>query len=150
VVRVPGYRSRGPGSIPGATRFCEKQWSWNGVHSATRVQLRSCLKEKVAVPVQKTEITVVGIHSADHVTSLYPQKLALTSPTSGCHSVGIVRSRTKATEFVFCVCFTFHLTVLLISQHKYDTFRIQMRKLEYYIVTCLMTKHGIRIGNFPY
>jgi hypothetical protein len=24
VVRVPGYRSRGPGSIPGYTRFSEK------------------------------------------------------------------------------------------------------------------------------
>jgi hypothetical protein len=24
VVRVPGYRSRGPGSIPGPTRFSEK------------------------------------------------------------------------------------------------------------------------------
>jgi hypothetical protein len=24
VIRVPGYRSRGPGSIPGATRFSEK------------------------------------------------------------------------------------------------------------------------------
>jgi hypothetical protein len=31
--------------------------------------------------------------------TLYPQKLALTSPTSGSRSVGIVRSRTKATEF---------------------------------------------------
>jgi hypothetical protein len=31
--------------------------------------------------------------------TLYPQKLALTSPTSGGRSVGIVRSRTKATEF---------------------------------------------------
>jgi hypothetical protein len=29
---------------------------------------------------------------------LYPQKLALTSPTSGGRSVGIVRLRTKATE----------------------------------------------------
>jgi hypothetical protein len=35
VVRVPGYRFRGPGSIPGATRFSEKQWVWNGVHSAS-------------------------------------------------------------------------------------------------------------------
>jgi hypothetical protein len=26
VVRVPGYRFEGPGSIPGATRFSEKQW----------------------------------------------------------------------------------------------------------------------------
>jgi hypothetical protein len=35
---------------------------------------------------------------------LYPQKLALTSPTSGGPSVGIVRSRTQATEFVvFCL-----------------------------------------------
>jgi hypothetical protein len=31
--------------------------------------------------------------------TLYPQKLALTSPTSGGRSVGIVHSRTKATEF---------------------------------------------------
>jgi hypothetical protein len=34
------------------------------------------------------------------VSPLYPQKLALTSPTSGGLSVGIVRSRTKATEIV--------------------------------------------------
>jgi len=33
------------------------------------------------------------------VTPLYPQKLALTSPTGGGRSVGMVRSRTKATEF---------------------------------------------------
>jgi hypothetical protein len=47
VVRVPEYRSRGPGSIPGATRFPEKQWVWNGVHSDSCVQLRSYLEEKV-------------------------------------------------------------------------------------------------------
>jgi hypothetical protein len=34
VVRVPGYRSRDPGSIPGAARFSEKYWVWNGFHSA--------------------------------------------------------------------------------------------------------------------
>jgi len=33
------------------------------------------------------------------VTPLYEQKLALTSPTGGGRSVGMVRSRTKATEF---------------------------------------------------
>jgi hypothetical protein len=32
--------------------------------------------------------------------TLYPQKLALTSPRSGGRSVGIVRSRTQATEFL--------------------------------------------------
>jgi hypothetical protein len=31
--------------------------------------------------------------------TLYPQKLAVTSPTCGCRSVGIVRLRTKVTEF---------------------------------------------------
>jgi hypothetical protein len=36
----------------------------------------------------------------DHVSlSLYPQKLALTSPTSGGRSIGIVRSQTQVTEF---------------------------------------------------
>jgi hypothetical protein len=38
-------RSRGPGSIPGATRFSEK-WIWNGAHSASWIQLRSYLEEK--------------------------------------------------------------------------------------------------------
>jgi hypothetical protein len=28
MVRVPGYRSRGPGSFPDATRLSEKQWVW--------------------------------------------------------------------------------------------------------------------------
>ena len=40
----------------------------------------------------------MGNRCADHVTPLYPQRLALTSPTGGGRSVGIVRSRTKATE----------------------------------------------------
>ena len=42
------------------------------------------------------------IRCADHVTPLYPQKLALTSPTGGGRSVGIVLSRTKATELTWC------------------------------------------------
>jgi hypothetical protein len=40
----------------------------------------------------------IGIRRADQATPLHPQKLALTSPTSGGSSVGIVRSWTKATE----------------------------------------------------
>ena len=56
------------------------------------------MNKKVAAPVQKTEINGRGDRCADHVTPLYPQKLALTSPTGGGRSVGIVRSRTKATE----------------------------------------------------
>jgi hypothetical protein len=50
MVRFPGYRSRDPGSITGATRFSDKWWVWKGVHSASRIQLRSYLEE-VAAPV---------------------------------------------------------------------------------------------------
>jgi hypothetical protein len=55
VVRVSGYRSRGPGFHSGASRFSEKQWVWNGVHSASGGQVRSYLEEIVAAPVKKTE-----------------------------------------------------------------------------------------------
>ena len=48
---------------------------------------------------RQQRLTAVGTCCVDHVTPLYPQKLALTSPTGGGHSVGIVRVRTKATEF---------------------------------------------------
>jgi hypothetical protein len=52
VVRVSGYRSRGPGSIPGTTTFSEKQWVWNGVLSASLSTIEEQLrKKKVAVPV---------------------------------------------------------------------------------------------------
>jgi hypothetical protein len=53
-------------------------------------------------------------------TRLYPLKLALTSPTSACHSVGIVRWRTKTPEFVclFVCLFVFlepHKGLILLS-----------------------------------
>jgi hypothetical protein len=50
--------------------------------------------------VQKIEITAVGNRSEDYATPLYLQKLAVTSSTSSGLSVGIVRSRTKATELL--------------------------------------------------
>jgi hypothetical protein len=57
------------------------------------------LDRKVAAPVYKTEITAVRIRHADHVAPSIPQKLAITSPTSGGRSVSIVRSRTPTMEF---------------------------------------------------
>jgi hypothetical protein len=50
---------------------------------------------------QETKNTTIGTRFADHAALSNPQKLALTSPTSGDYSVGIVRSRTQATEFSF-------------------------------------------------
>jgi hypothetical protein len=83
VTRGPGNRSRGAGSIPVATRFSERWWVWNGVHSTLWVQMR-----------------ITGIRRADYATPLYPQKLALTSPTSGGRSVCMVCSRNEATELL--------------------------------------------------
>jgi len=55
---------------------------------------------KIAAPgLRNQRLTAVGTRCADHVTPLYPQKLALISPTGGGRSVGIVRVRTKATKF---------------------------------------------------
>jgi hypothetical protein len=51
------------------------------------------------------------------VTPLYPQKLALTSPTGGGLSVGIVRSRTKAMEFSL-IRFALHLTLKLPQRYS--------------------------------
>jgi hypothetical protein len=67
------------------------------------------LERKSSGSSPETENTAVGIRCTDHVTLLYQQKLALTSPTSGGRSVDIVRSRTQSTEFslflVVNVCF---------------------------------------------
>jgi hypothetical protein len=48
--------------------------------------------------VKKTETNDRGDPLRWPRDTVYPQKLALTSPTSGGRSVSIVRSRTKATE----------------------------------------------------
>jgi hypothetical protein len=42
----------------------------------------------------------VGIRHADHVATSIHKKLAITSPTSGGRSAGLVRSRTQAMEFL--------------------------------------------------
>jgi hypothetical protein len=57
--------------------------------------------------------------------TFYPQKLALTSPTSGGRSVGIVRLRTKPLS-LFCFCFDYELTGTFFStklRHSYKSCR---------------------------
>jgi hypothetical protein len=48
---------------------------------------------------RKSILTAVGDPLRWSRDTFYPQKLAITSPTCGGHSVGIVCLRTKATEF---------------------------------------------------
>jgi hypothetical protein len=60
---------------------------------------KELLNSKVSAPVWKIENTAVGIRHADNVVTSILKKLAITSPTSGGRSVGIVRSRTRTMEF---------------------------------------------------
>jgi hypothetical protein len=73
---------RGPLSLVSIT---EKLLEWKNICSGSR----------------KPRLTGMGIRCATPRDTLYPQKLALTSPTSAGRSVGIVSLRTKATEFSF-------------------------------------------------
>jgi hypothetical protein len=78
--------------------------------------IEELLERKVAAPVYETEINGLGDSLRRLRDTLYPLKLALTSPTSGGRSVGIVRWRTKAPEFFFN-CLAFYVTVGTIHQH---------------------------------
>jgi hypothetical protein len=100
VVRVPGYRSIDPGSVPGATRFSEMWWVWHGVHSASWVQLRHYLKEKNSCSGLEHREYCCRDPLCWPCNTLYLQQLTLTSPTSGGHSIWIVCLQTKVTEFV--------------------------------------------------
>ena len=78
--------------------------------------MRSYLNEKSSGSrSRKQRLTAVGTSCADHVTPLYPQKLALTSPTGGGRSLGIVRVRTKATELYTLRFFSLQNAVCFIN-----------------------------------
>jgi hypothetical protein len=51
-------------------------------------------------PLNYRHVSGIVLRRADYETSLYAQKLALTSPTSCFRLVSIFRSRTKATELL--------------------------------------------------
>ena len=101
MVRVSGYRYRGPGFDP---RRYQIFWVVVGLERGPLSLVRSIEEllewKSSGSRSRKQRLTAVGTRCADHVTPLYPQKLALTSPTGGGRPVGIVRVRTKATELV--------------------------------------------------
>ena len=100
VVRVSGCRYRGPGFDP---RRYQIFWVVVGLEWGPLSLVRSSEEllewKSSGSKSRKQRLTTVGTRCADHVTPLYPQKLAVTSPTGGGRSVGIVRVLTKATEF---------------------------------------------------
>jgi hypothetical protein len=100
VVRVPAYRFRGLGSIPGAPDFLRSSGSETGSNPPREYNWGATWKKSSGSGLENREY---GRRDSSRWPrgSLYPQKLALTSPTSGCRSVDIFRSRTQATEFSF-------------------------------------------------
>jgi hypothetical protein len=100
VFRVPGCISRGPGSIPGATRFFRSSGFGTGSTQPREYNWGPTWKKKYRSLSRKSRLRPEGILRADYATPLYLQKLALTSATNCGRSVGLVRSRTKATKLV--------------------------------------------------
>jgi hypothetical protein len=79
--------------------------------------------------------------------TFYPQKLALTSPTSGGHLVGIVCSQTKATEFFLGPDSALYGRMNCDSVIYWTT---QHHILDGVTVMGFVTRHGSLIGNCIY
>jgi hypothetical protein len=103
VVRVPGYRSRGPGID---SRRYQIFWEVVGLERGP-FSLVSINDELLGRNSNGSGLENRQYGRGDPLRwprdTLYQQKLALTSPTSGGRSVDIVRLRTKATAFVLFV-----------------------------------------------
>jgi hypothetical protein len=101
VVRVPGYRSRDPGF--GSRRY-QIFWEVVGLECGP-LSLVSTIEELLG---RISRGSSLENHEYGHGAplrwphdTLYPQKLALTSPICGGRSVSIVHLQTKTTEFFF-------------------------------------------------
>jgi hypothetical protein len=102
VVRVLGYRSGGRVRVPALPDFLKKNSSGSGTGSTQTREYnwRATLKRSSGSCLENREY---GRRDPSRWprSTLYPHKLAITSPTSGGRSVGIVRSRTQTMEFSF-------------------------------------------------
>jgi hypothetical protein len=104
VVRVPGYRSRGPGFDSQRYHiFWEVVGLERGPLSPVRITVelleRTVSWRDSSGSGPENKINGRGDLLRWQRNALYPLKLALTSPTSGGRSVGIVRWRTKPRSF---------------------------------------------------
>jgi hypothetical protein len=98
-VRVPCYRTRGPGFDSWRYQIF---WEVVGLERGL-LSLVSTTEELV-----EWKVAALGLENQEYGRgdplrwtrdTLYPLQLALTSPTCGGRSVGMVRLRTKTTEF---------------------------------------------------
>jgi hypothetical protein len=103
VVRVPGYTSRGSGFD---SRSYQIFWEVVGLERGP-LSLVSTIEELLGRNSSGSGLKNREYGHGDPLRwphdTLYPQKLALTSPTSGGRAVSIVRLRAKAMEFA-CFC----------------------------------------------
>jgi hypothetical protein len=102
VVRVLGYRSGGPGSIPGTTR---KKSSGSGTGPLSLVSTTEELIERnnSGSCLENREYGRRDPSCWPRGT-LYPQKLAITSPTIGGRSLGIVEFFLTKSELKYTYC----------------------------------------------
>jgi hypothetical protein len=130
-----GYKSGGTGSIPGSTRKKKVVGLERGPLSLVST-IEELFDRKVAAPAYKSENTALGIRHADHVAHSNPQKLAITSSTSGGRSVGIVRSWTQTMEFSLVELKT-HCNIRYIASWGIfiapDLLKLDHRLLNFYI-----------------
>jgi hypothetical protein len=112
VVRVLGYRSGGPGSIPSTTRKIKVVGLERGPLSLVSTTEELLWRKSSGSGLENREYVRRDPSHWPRGT-LYAQQLAITSPISGGRSVGIVRSRTQTMEFSYiyiyiyiyiCVC----------------------------------------------
>jgi hypothetical protein len=100
VVKVPGYISRGPGFD---SRRYQIFWEVAGLERGP-LSLVSTSKQLLGRNSSGSGLENRECGRGDPLRwprdTLYPQKMALTSPACGDRSVGIVRLRTKTTEFL--------------------------------------------------
>jgi hypothetical protein len=101
VVRVSGYKSRGPGFDSQPYQIL---WEVGGLERGPLSLMRTIEEllewKSSGSGLKKNEINGRGNSLRWPRNTLYPQRLALTSPTSGGHWVGIVRLRTRPRSFL--------------------------------------------------
>jgi hypothetical protein len=74
--------------------------------------IKELLERKSRLRPRKPRLWPQGIRRADYATPFYPQKLVLTSPTSGGCLAAIFARGLRPQRFIFVVCSTYILNLV--------------------------------------